>query len=89
LGRKVQSSCSRRAYHIDHAFTELPDNTPESDIQFAFIGLVCSIASRLGLGLDPKSETKIIVAGIPQKWSTWSDGDFIFWKLRSDKYFSK
>jgi hypothetical protein len=45
-------------------FRNLQDNTPESDIQFAFSGLVVVIARGLSILVSPKSETKIIVGGI-------------------------
>jgi hypothetical protein len=53
-------------YIIDkmNRFRNLQDNTPESDIQSVFIGLVEAIATKLSIRIDPKSETKIIVGGI-------------------------
>ena len=53
-------------YIIDQMndFRNLPDDTPESDIQSEFINLVGVIASRLRIRIRPKSETKIIVGGI-------------------------
>ncbi len=45
-------------------FRSLEDNTSESDIQSAFIGLVEIIARGLPVPVIPKSETKIIVGGI-------------------------
>jgi hypothetical protein len=45
-------------------FRNLQDNTPESDIQFEFSGLVEAIATSLRVRIRPKSETKIIVGGI-------------------------
>jgi hypothetical protein len=57
-------------YIIDQMndFRNLQDNTPESDIQSTFIGLVGGIASRLSIRIHPKSETKIIVGGILAKY---------------------
>ena len=45
-------------------FRNLPENSPESDIQAAFIGLVKAISILLSFVLTPKLETKIIVGGI-------------------------